>query len=421
VRAPEAENAIVGRLLVEPSILDGIEINETHFCEFRERAVFMAIRDSRRRLEDQGVANFDVVADRLTRDQKIDAVGGMVGLLDFHASLGDNVFADIRAIKEAKQTRQVLSICDRAMTAIKGGEQGNDVTDRLLRALGKLDDLTESGTFFDNITEEVRSILDICERKERGENVFPLIPTGIKVLDSIIGGLKIGVVSTVAARPAEGKSTFGINVARNVSKLGLGCHFFTFEDGEKIFAQRMISKETRIPLDRIVQNNLSAFDLRSILSVEKDILDTKKMIVQRSPMFSADKIARCFRAKKKELNTKLVVIDYLQLMPGQRNAARHEQLEEQMARIAALAAEEQIAVLVCSQLNRDVTKRDSSAPRLADLRGSGAIEQVSKLVLGLHVESNAIDDDLQICILKNSFGRRGRCVVTFEREYATIR
>jgi replicative DNA helicase len=102
---------------------------------------------------------------------------------------------------------------------------------------------------------------------------------------------------------------------------------------------------------------------------------------------SISDIALKVKRRRKELRTELVVIDYAQLLVGERGV-RYESREHQVSEIAQkaarLAGDENVVVLLLSQLNRDSEKRDDKRPSLADLRGSGELEQAADVVLMLH-------------------------------------
>jgi replicative DNA helicase len=148
------------------------------------------------------------------------------------------------------------------------------------------------------------------------------------------------------------------------------------------------------------------------------------MVIQTAHGLDVHGIRKAFKRAQRKIDTRVVIVDYLQMIPGSDKKPRHEQLEESMIEFAALAATEKVAMVVLSQLNRESTKRDmngggSSVPRLSDLRGSGSIEQVGKLIIALHTLDHTLDT-LGLYVLKNSQGRRGNVTVGFERQYCDI-
>lgn len=82
----------------------------------------------------------------------------------------------------------------------------------------------------------------------------------------------------------------------------------------------------------------------------------------------------------------MVIIDYLQLIAESSNGQRNREQEiSRMSREAKIIAKElNIPVILLSQLNREVDKRQDKKPILADLRESGAIEQDADMVIFVH-------------------------------------
>ena len=149
----------------------------------------------------------------------------------------------------------------------------------------------------------------------------------------------------------------------------------------------------------------------------------ESVCIERAHGMRAHQICRAYRGKAKALGTKVVIVDYLQLMPGlDPRAARHEQLEASMQVLADLAADEGICVLVLSQFNRQMTGRGEKGevPKLSDLRGSGAIEQVGKLIIALSCKDKQIPE-LRMTILKNYQGPAGYVIAHYNRELCDIR
>jgi len=124
----------------------------------------------------------------------------------------------------------------------------------------------------------------------------------------------------------------------------------------------------------------------------------------------------------------MVIVDYLQLMQGPKNAQSREQEISMISRsLKALAKELNIPVLALSQLNRAVEARGDKRPMLADLRESGAIEQDADVVLFVHrpekygiavVGDRTTEGIAELIIGKQRNGPTGEVQLSFIKEYA---
>jgi len=124
----------------------------------------------------------------------------------------------------------------------------------------------------------------------------------------------------------------------------------------------------------------------------------------------------------------MIIVDYLQLMQGPRNAQSREQEISSISRsLKALAKELNIPVVALSQLNRAVEARGDKRPVLADLRESGAIEQDADVVLFVHrPEAYGIQEEggkateglAEIMIGKQRNGPIGNVELSFIKQYA---
>ena len=114
-------------------------------------------------------------------------------------------------------------------------------------------------------------------------------------------------------------------------------------------------------------------------------VEHSRLVIDESPaMLLAQIRARARRVAQKHEDLGLIVIDYVQLMSGDTNTHRAQQISDITRGLKALAKELDIPVVALSQLNRDVDKRDDKRPRLSDLRESGSIEQDADVILFIY-------------------------------------
>ena len=213
------------------------------------------------------------------------------------------------------------------------------------------------------------------------------VKTGFKDLDSLTNGLHPGNMVVLAARPAVGKSTLGLDIARNAAiRDSATSAIFSLEMSRSEITMRMLSAEARIPLTSIRSGSLTDEEWARLARRMGEISQAP-LFIDDSPNLSIMEIRAKARRLKQRHNLKLIVIDYLQLMTsGRKVENRQQEVSEFSRQLKLLAKELDIPVVAISQLNRSPEQRSDKKPMLSDLRESGSIEQDADVVILLHRE-----------------------------------
>jgi len=245
------------------------------------------------------------------------------------------------------------------------------------------------------------------------------VDTGFAIVDSILKGMFKGQLIGLAGRPGCGKSAFSTNIALNVAKKGKAVAIFSQEMEAYEIVERMISNQTAIPMDALIEK------LNGINEEKQNFLYEKIMneanVLSKLPIHISDirKLTtieiKIICQQIKDLN--LIIIDYLQLMfPTKKEQNRNLEISQITRELKILASELQCPILLLSQLNR--SKEETEKPSLNDYRDSGAIEQdlVKSIMLWkTDVESNSIG----LTVNKNRRGRTGDVELKFDGRYMT--
>jgi replicative DNA helicase len=201
------------------------------------------------------------------------------------------------------------------------------------------------------------------------------------------------------------------------------------EDPRRMYMNRAYARLSHIPISRIATASLIKDDFRSFTSAQREFSQRQdRWLVDDRSGISPDEIVRSVRRHRRANNTKVVIVDYLQLIKTRRGSfarSRHEQITEILHELADAAKNDQIAYVVMSQLNRGLESRDDKRPQESDLRESGTIEERAKTIVALYrgrkyyaepQEEIDTDEDgqlmsqerfektLQLLVLKNSQG-----------------
>jgi replicative DNA helicase len=267
------------------------------------------------------------------------------------------------------------------------------------------------------------AIEDIEAAKGR-DGQFTGVPTGFSGLDQLTNGLHPGQMIIIAARPALGKSTLALDLARAAAiKHNMPAIFFSLEMGRSEIAMRLMSAEASVPLQSMRKGTLDQRDWTTIASVRGRINDAPLYIDDSPNMTLVEIRAKCRRLKQK-VGLKLVVIDYLQLMTsGKRVESRQQEVSEFSRALKLLAKELQVPVIALSQLNRGPEQRADKKPAISDLRESGSIEQDADMVILLHRESayekeNPRAGEADLIVAKHRNGPTDTVTVAFQGHFS---
>ena len=214
----------------------------------------------------------------------------------------------------------------------------------------------------------------------------------------------------IGARPGVGKSAFALYIALMMAQFSRGL-FFSLEMPLKQIAQRIISNQTRIELDKLANKE----KFKELTADEKELVNVLfKKLLRKSNLilydgnFKIDELEEYIKNEKEINGLDYIVVDYLQLVKSSKSS-RYEQITEVSIRLKQIAKDYDIAVIALSQLSRDIEKRVDKDIYLADFRESGQIEQDASTILGLTTEPTTTEykELMKVQILKNRQGQLG--------------
>lgn len=236
------------------------------------------------------------------------------------------------------------------------------------------------------------------------------IPTGIKDLDNTITGLNRSDLILLAARPGMGKTSFALNIARNVAvQENKKVAFFSLEMTKEQLTSRLLSTEAMVGGVKLRTGKLSEDEWIRLIE-GGDVLSKSQIYFDDTPGITVPEMKAKLRRLK---DVDLVVIDYLQLMSGgKRIDNRVQEISEITRNLKIMAKEINVPVITLSQLSRASEQRAEHRPMLSDLRDSGSIEQDADIVMFLYREdyySNADGQD------EDTDRNSGECIVAKNR------
>ena len=249
----------------------------------------------------------------------------------------------------------------------------------------------------------------------------PKFETGFKYLDSLLGIYEgSGALITVGARPAMGKTTFIFTIIENLMKINKKTLLISLEISDTMAVKKLLFQRAEVGLYKQYMDIIQAKDWQNLgTSIEKmehwnlDICDDSNMNIEQ------------IEEKIKKVKPEVVFIDYFQLIQTNIKKDRYSQIENICINLKRIAKETGVIIIVTSQLSRAVETRFNKRPMLSDLRESGAIENISDVVIFLYREEyysyrEEEEDNLrpkgetEVIIAKNKFGSCGVVHITFK-------
>ncbi len=381
----DAEASVLGGIILRSDVLvelDTLEIDD--FYHHQHKVVFEAIRNLEAKAQPIDVVTLE---NEIEKRGKSEAIGGIafLGELALRVPTTDNVIAYAKLVQEAAQVRRLTTTASEILEATY--DTNADAGELLSEAHAKLSAIDDGkgpsgGSAGELVKRRIQELEQQWAAAARGEQVWLGAPTGVKALDKKIGGYPFGDVSMIAGRPGMGKTALAIGAAEATVEADFGVHVFAPEGGWRMYADRLISRRAKVAIEKLRNGNLQGDEASRISHAMMWYQRRAERwhIDDRGGLTAVD-IVRAVRKMRRKLKTRLVIVDYLQILKRRDKASENEALEEIINVFGQAAPGDDIAWLLVSQLNRDVEKRNDKRPQMSDLRGSGALEQVPRLIV----------------------------------------
>ena len=247
-------------------------------------------------------------------------------------------------------------------------------------------------------------------------------------LDILTNGFQRGDLIIVAGRPAMGKTSLVLNLAKNVAELhDLPVCIFSLEMSKEQLTYRLLSSEVGIE-SGLLRTGRLANDDWPLIGQGINTLSQLPMYIDDKPNCSVLEMRslcrRLIAEQGKELG--LIVIDYLQLMEGSTPDNRVQEISKITRALKGMARELKVPVVALSQLSRGVEQRTNKRPMLSDLRESGSIEQDADLVLMVYRDEyynlDTTDKGIaELIVTKHRNGPIGTVKLLFEHQFTRFR
>lgn len=380
----DAEQAVLGGLMLRHSAWDDVAdlLSADSFYRHDHRLIWQAMEAIR-------PAEFDAVTigEWFQSRGKLDQVRDGAYLIELSSTTPSaaNIVAYAEIVAEKAKLRALIDAGHDLIDAAYSPE-GRSALDLVGQAQSRIGGLLDNEPCdLEPVAPVMARVFDQISRASTTPNGITGLPVGMWDLDVILDGLQPGRLYVLAARPKMGKTTLAQNISEYVAlRLQRSVAFFSFEMKPEELGKRMLCNQAGISGNKLRSGNLDEIDWQNVTEWTRRIGEASIRISRPRVAKVQHVCAQVRRMKAQDPKLALVVIDYLQLMhvSGDNRASG---IGDITRALKLLASELDIAVLLLSQLNRDVEKRPGDKrPIVADLRDSGSIEQDADAVIFIY-------------------------------------
>jgi len=396
------ERRLCGLALISAEVLSQFSLNEDDFSSPSVRPVYKAMRDVYGRKGTVGYSDLEAMGLDIGFMTSLASEAGAVK--DIGPTIIDQMSERIR---DAAKLRRLNEQFQRDIMA---GRSFGEICDALVTrvATQSSTEVTEGAMLHDAETYAIEEL-----SKAGGRDSY--IRTGFASIDGLTQGLPIGGLVCIGGRPGMGKSSLSRQVAFRVAQEGLGVHYFSMEDNRISLCARYFAERTGIPLGSILSGSMTVEQRHRVEEVKAP--EAIPFYLEDSAGLNVNQIvSRCY-AKREQLGTKLVVVDYLQYLLPENKSSYLDHINSSLSALASLARSMKVAVVLVCQLNRNLEMREDKRPAPSDFKDSGRIEEFAHALWALYRDEKYSGErigEAELLVLKGKNTPTGTIDLTYD-------
>ncbi len=381
----DAEQSVIASLLVDATAMDAVAtiVDAADFHRDQHRWAFEGCRSLHQRNE---TINQVTLAHELARAGRLDDCGGPAWLSRIVAELPTPIGVEHYAgiVRRDSTYRSLITAGSEIVRLAYAG--GPDLQGALERSESLIRSVA-GATSEPGLVSLARAVEEFWEVGDmHTADIRFSVRSGFSAIDALVGGFESGNLVIVAARPSTGKSALLLNFALNAAR-GQNARVViaTLEMNRREWATRTIARDSGIDSRRLRPGCMTDIEERRAMNSTAALAGLSVELADATSQSATKLRSEVKKAAAKMGGVDLVIVDYLQLMHGERRGAnRTEEVTEISRGLKVLAGELNIPVVAAAQLSRAVEARTPPVPILSDLRDSGAIEQDADVVVFLY-------------------------------------
>lgn len=403
----DAERAVLGSMLLDEhaSIVALERLRAEHFFHPPHRLIFDTLRSLSATM---GTATLTTLAEALDRQNVLEQVGGVYYLGDIAQSVttSTQIESYVEIVRHRALLRRLIhvsaEITDRALNSGEDSQKILAWSEQQIFDIGIGEDSHGFQAIGDYIDPIIRKVMAAFEK----QGGLTGVPSGFRDLDEKTNGFQKSDLVIVAARPGVGKTSIALNIAENAASRGKTVAFFSLEMAAQQLVERVLCARARVNLKHLRDGFLRRQEGSELMRVAGELSSYPLHIDDTTYLTPSDIASRIRHLMTRVPDLSLVIIDYLQLMHGDRKReSRQVEVSDISRSLKLMARDFKIPIMALAQLSRAAETRSDGGggrkvtgaprPKLSDLRESGAIEQDADIVIFLHRDVKKDENDVE--------------------------
>ena len=290
----------------------------------------------------------------------------------------------VKIIKKAANRRRLLNIFEAGKASLM--DESCEIDTVFESARKELHDmLSDDGNETISNSEVIRNAFEHIERIDKGEEKS--MPSGICTLDKYTKGFHRGELTIIGARPAVGKSALGMHIANTSARNEYNVLYCSREMSDIQLGTRELARGISFSSDKLrggglndgewaqlADSMVSSSQLPITYTFKTKYIEDLRRLVQR--MVDSEKLD-------------LLIVDYTQLMQTRRQFDQdYRRIGYVSKALKDMSIDFNIAVVALAQVGRS---SENDMPTMAELRGSGDIEQDADNIIFMHRPTDVND------------------------------
>ncbi len=405
----EAEQAVLGALLLDWQAMSEVapKLKPDRFYSFQNRVVYEGMESLNRQNKRGDILTLKTELENLG---KLEQAGGDA----YIASLTDavptsaNIMYYVDIVNDCAIRRDMIKMsAELKASAFDTSKESKYLLEEAEKKIFNLAD-QRSNTNIWEMQSVINSTITLIDNRYKNNSELTGVPSGIARLDTMTSGFQKSELIIIGARPSIGKTAFALSMMQEIAvERKIPCGFFSLEMSSISIGQRLLSQVARIPSGKLRKGMLSMADFQKLQDAGGKCYNSPLYICD-TPNMQLLELRAMARRMKTNYDVQIIFIDYIGLIttdnPG---APVYETVSEISKSLKALARELDIPIVALCQVARDA---EGQEPNLAQLRGSGSIEQDADVVLFLHRERIKNDEENPV--------QEAKCIVAKQRNGA---